>query len=204
MLHHPGRSTPCSEGVRGETSPAHAILSPVPSLRPINATTPAQSAAIRAIEPSYDKHHGSEHTLYYPCAVTLADGTVRERAYCNHFARYSDAGDWINPERVTAIRESPHRLPIAIARTLYSAGESGMGYLLYKLHFRRKPDLVIVGDNFYLDFPDLPPDYDIRDAVGVTPHAGREETNKPGGYRTSIKAPVIDFIFHDDPRMTNA
>lgn len=173
-------------------------------LRPINATTPAQSAAIRGITPSYDRQYHSERTLYYPCAVTLTDGTVHERAYCNFFARYSDAGEWINPERVADICESPHRLPIALARTLYRAGESGMGYLLYKLHFRGKADLVIVGGNFYLDFPDLPVGYHICDAVAVTPHAGREETNRPGGYRNSIVPPVIDFIFHDDPRMTDA
>lgn len=181
--------------------PRRVVPLPVHRLRPINATTPTQSAAIRAIAPSYDRVQGSEHTLYYPCAITLLSGVVHERAYCNHFARYSDAGDWINPERIAEIRESPHRLPIELARTLHSAGESGMGYLLYKLHFRGKPDLVIVAGNFYMDFPDLPPGYDIRQAVAVTPHAGREETNKPGGYHTTFEAPVIDFIFHDDPRL---
>lgn len=171
----------------------------MPLLRPINATTPAQSAAIRAIVPSEDRQHGSQRILTYPCAVTLIDGTIHERAYCNLFARYSDAGDWINPETVAEIRESPHRLPVHLARLLYAAGESGMGYQICTLHFRTKPDVVYTNSACYLDFPALPQGYDMRDLVGVTPHAGRGSSGPTCGIASSA---TIDFIFHDDPRMT--
>lgn len=170
-------------------------------LRPINATTPAQSAAIRAIAPSEDRRHGSERILVYPCAVTLIDGTVYERAYCNYHARYSDAGDWINPENVAEIRESPYRLPVHLARKLYAAGESGMGYLFYRLQFRSQPDVVFLGGNYRFDFPDLPEEYDMRDVVDLKPHDGRDAKQAPRSHRCDG---IIEFIFHDDPRMTNA
>ncbi len=172
----------------------------MPLLRPINATTPAQSAAIRAIVPSEDRQHGSQRILTYPCAVTLIDGTVHERAYCNLFARYSDAGDWINPETVAEIRESPHRLPVHLARRLYAAREGGsLGYLFYRLQFRAQPDVVFLGGDYRFDFPDLPDGYDMRDVIDLKPHDGRDTRQTPRSYRCDG---IIDFIFHDDPRMT--
>jgi hypothetical protein len=170
---------------------------------PINETSPAQSAALRALVPAVDNQVGSEHILDIPCAVTLIDGTIHERAYFTHRARYSEAGEWLNPDLVAEIRESQHRLPIEIARTLYAAGESGMGYLIYKLHFRNQPDLVIVSGSYFIEFPDLPPGYDAQDAMGVTPHEGREDTIKPGSCLRNAPAPVFNFVFHDDPRITN-
>ena len=166
-------------------------------LRPINITLPAQSAAIRAVAPT----RNTRGEVLWPCMLTLLDGTVHPRAFCNPNPRYSDLGQWINPEDVARIEDSPHRLAPPLANQLCGAGESGMGYFIYELRFRCGRRLVAVtGVDWYLDFPDLPAGYNIADVVSVAPHKGREliATN---GYVGCAPYVVMDFVFHDDPKL---
>ena len=79
-----------------------------------------------------------------------------------------------------SIEESNRRMPAALASKLYAAGESGMGYEIFKMRMRSGEEFVFVTGNV-VDFPDLPEEFSSADIVNVYPHEGREESKK--GYR---------------------
>ena len=173
-----------------------------PRLRPINLTTAEQSASIRGIEPAVSAQPFDDGTVPWPCELELVDGRRLRRAYCRVNARYSDSGDWVAPDQVVAIRESGERLclPGELAARLRSAGESGMGYLIFELRFRGMPPLACqIGNDLLIDFLRMPDGYQIKDVLDVAPHEGRERANADG-FCTNVVDGVVDFVFHDDPR----
>gem|GEM_PF-1889101 len=115
----------------------------------------------------------------YPCLVTLKDGTEQDWVYVAQAGRWFEGwGVWpeddegkqsLMLDEIADLRESPSRLPPAISDTLYDAGESGMGYVLFKLGFRDGSEHV---------FPDLPNGKGSADIVSVEPHAGRDATDQ--------------------------
>jgi len=99
---------------------------------------------LEAVPPSLDRD-----VKYHPCAVTLDDGRELGRVYVMKYEPYirlwgvtpeqDPAKRSISIERVVSIRESPFRLPPHLATSLYSAGESGMGYCIFTVEFSTAP-----------------------------------------------------------------
>jgi hypothetical protein len=121
---------------------------------------------------------------YKPCAVTLADGTelicvyvVDSKPYIRQWGVYpeSDPGKRsVSIAHVRQIRDSPNRLPAALADCLYGAGESGMGYTVFTVEFKDGTRRDYVTGNA-VDFIDPPAGLSASDAVRVYPHQGRRE-----------------------------
>ncbi len=140
--------------------------------------TPELRAQLMAVVPS-----GCNGEDMRPCQVTLVDGRVVDRVYVMEQGMYitwwgvwpeDDRGKQSLPiDQVTRIEESPSRLPVAIANTLYEAGESGMGYCIFTLVLRNGHRLPYVTGNA-VDFVDLPPGVRPADVVRVLPHVGRK------------------------------
>ena len=119
---------------------------------------------------------------YKPCAVTLADGTELSCVYvvdCKPYIRYwgiypeNDPGkNSVSIAQVRQIRDSPNRLPAALADCLYQAEESGMGYFVFTVEFRDGTRHTFLTGNA-VDFIDAPTGLRASDAVQVYPHRGR-------------------------------
>jgi hypothetical protein len=143
---------------------------------------------LAAIEPS---QNGS--IAYRPCAVVLASGEVHERVYVQDAQSYITVwGVWpeddpgkgsVDVSNVIAIRESSDRLHPSIARSIYRAGESGMGYTVFTLVFRDGSARAYVGGNA-VDFVTYSAGKAASDVVSVVPHRGRDEDpySDPRGY----------------------
>jgi hypothetical protein len=155
--------------------------------KPVNIASPDVTAAIKAIEPSRTPHNES----FWPCELVLDDGHVVPRVICRENARWSDKGEWINPERIIEVRPSSRRLPAALAKKLYSAGESGMGYLIYLLELRSGETLACCSGGI-VDFPDLPEGIRTNDIVDVHPHESRDRT-----IHNDADFAWCDFVPHD-------
>ena len=123
----------------------------------------------------------------YPCLATLTDGSERDWVYvAEAFPWFESWGVWpedddakhaLSLDDVADLRESPSRLPPHISQTLYDAGESGMGYVLFTLRFRDGSEQAFGAGNA-VDFPDLPAGKRAADIVSVTPHAGRDSADR--------------------------
>ena len=130
-------------------------------------------------------------TKYYPCQVTLDDGTVMDRVYVVSDQPYYQLwGVWPKDDRgkkevdirkVTDISESPSRLPIEIANEIYRAGESGMGYCLFELEFKDGQRQACVTGNA-VDFVPMPRGKATEDIVWVLPRKGRNDPNLVHGH----------------------
>ena len=143
----------------------------------------ALAEQLHRVPPSHDRR-----LEYRPCAVTLADGRELPCVYVVDAAAYLRV--WgVYPERdpakravplaaVRGIRESSHRLPAALADTLYRAGESGMGYTVFTVEFSDGRRQAYVAGNA-VDFIAAPPGLWAADAVRVRPHEGREAAPLP-------------------------
>lgn len=135
------------------------------SLKKAPVISPDLLAQLRRVEPSTDGM-----MEYRPCLARLKDGreldrvyVVEEDAYWSAWGVYpeDDRGkSSVNLGAVESIEESPSRLPVAIANRIYEAGESGMGYCMFRLVLRDGRALPCVTGNA-VDFVNLPP--------GVTP-----------------------------------
>jgi len=136
-------------------------------------------AQLQTIEPS-DTGPWSANQRHYPCSLLLTDGTTIERAICVEDHRGFRGDYWIHPDDVASIKKSPQRMPAQLASKLYVAGESGMGYEIFKMKMRSGEEFVFVTGNV-VDFPDLPSGFTSADIADVLPHQGREESKK--GYR---------------------
>src|SRR5262245_45394646 len=86
-----------------------------------------------------------------PCSVTLDDGTSREICLAWENKRYSDKGDWLNPNKVVEVSECQSRLPAKFARIIHSAGESGMGYHIYVVELADGTEFVHLAGNLVID-----------------------------------------------------
>lgn len=101
--------------------------------------TPTLQKQLEAIVPSCDPQFAIK---YFPCMVTLTNGTVLDRVCFVMEAHFKTV--WcVNPkhsiriEDVESLKESPTRLPACSANTLYEQGETGMGYFLFVCHIRK-------------------------------------------------------------------
>ncbi|MCB9884651.1 MAG: hypothetical protein H6838_04115 [Planctomycetes bacterium] len=124
---------------------------------------------------------------YRPCALTLEDGSEYPRVNVVEQAQYTrtwrvlpgdDPGRLALPiGSVRSIRESPHRLPAHLADELYRAGESGMGYCIFRVEFKDgQKQAYLTGSA--VDFIEAPPGLRALDAVAVRPHEGRQDVHQ--------------------------
>ena len=135
---------------------------------------------LEAVEPSTD--FGVIN--YRPCCVTLATGETRDFVYLVEARTYYQIwGVWPEDDpgkkelplgRISAIHDSPARLPAALANKLYAAGESGMGYFVFTVVLRDGRQLAFVPGNA-VDFPSLPHGVTSSDIVDVLPGTGWAE-----------------------------
>ena len=132
---------------------------------------------LKTITPSADRS-----LSYYPCVVTLRDGTTQDRVYLVERGLYinmwgvfpeDDSGkSQVYVQDVVDIAESPTRMPVRFANSLYMAGESCMGGVFYQLVFADGERLSVLTGNAIDFLPGLggrsPADID-----DVIPHEGR-------------------------------
>ena len=126
---------------------------------------------------------------YYPCAVTLDDGSELEGVYIVEYEPYfllwgitpeKDPGKQSIPiDRVVAIRESSDRLPPKLAEKLYKTGESGMGYYVFTVRFSGGSRQAYVMGNA-VDFITPPKGLTAAAARKVYPHVGRDASPQEG------------------------
>jgi hypothetical protein len=140
-------------------------------IKPVNLLSSKLAQRLSAIEPG---------VWGTPCAVVLNDGTACPLALAWENPRFSDAGDWINPDMVAWLAECPGRMPAKFARVIKDAGESGMGYHLYVVHLFDGNSFIHISHDLGIDFLDLPEDYTAHDVTGVEPHAGRQRILREG------------------------
>ena len=133
------------------------------------------------IEPSVDGR-----LSYYPCLLELKSGVkldyvymVPEVTYVDYWGVYPED----DPQKkcvyvrdIRMIKESPSRLPLPIAKRLYEAGESGMGYCVFTIVFSDGFRQAYQTGNA-IDFVQYPAGYRPIDIVDVLPHAGREASH---------------------------
>jgi hypothetical protein len=130
---------------------------------------------IESIEPS-----DTGPQKHRPCRLVLNDGRIVQRAICVEDHRGFTTAGWIHPDTVAKIELSPERMPATLASKLYAAGESGMGYVIFKMKMKDGTSHVF-GTGNVVDFPDFPEGYSTDDVEDVFPHQGREESKQ--GYR---------------------
>lgn len=115
-------------------------------------------------------------TVYRPCEVELDDGQVVDGVYLiearSYFSKWGVApwnDSWkrhVLVEHIRGLRDSPTRLPPAIADELYKHGEDGMGYFVFELVLADGRVLACqTGDA--VDFVDLPDGVTSHQVVGV-------------------------------------
>jgi hypothetical protein len=148
-----------------------------------------------AITPSIEPIVG---VTYYPCIVTLNDGTLLDRVCLVPQASWiklwgiypgQDHGkSEVQLSDISSIADSPSRLPARFANELYAAGESGMGYAVFTVVFSGPipgsgSRQAYVSGNA-VDFIDYPEGKGPGDVVSVLPHVGRDSncTNGPKYY----------------------
>lgn len=122
----------------------------------------------------------------------MKDGTLLDRVYLVSQAPWikvwgvypnQDLGkSEVLVEDILSIAESPSRLPASFANDLYRAGESGMGYIVFTVVFRRTIPFLRRRKSYVtgnaVDFIDYPLGKGPKDVVSVLPHVGRRVWNK--------------------------
>jgi len=121
---------------------------------------------------------------YRPCRLKLKNGEIIDRVYVSEVESYmkvwgvmpdQDAGkQYALIEEVESIQEYPKRMPVKLANKLYEAGESGMGYLLYKIEFDNGQTIDVATGNA-VDFPPIPDGLTKENIKEVYPHQGSRE-----------------------------
>lgn len=129
------------------------------------------------IVPSIDQSWGGI-IQYYPCDVVMRDGTKRNRVYLVNARQWlvqwgplpnEPLGEHVlDVQDVIEVRESISRLLPRFANKLYAAGETGMGYNIFTVHFDDGTSTVHSGGNT-VDFIQYPPGKSARHVVDVTP-----------------------------------
>ena len=125
--------------------------------------------------------------LIFPCLVSFKDGSERDRVFLARAKEWvKQWGVWPEDDKgkhsvdvrdIVSIRESPTRLPAKFAAVLYNAGESGMGYCLFKVMFADGSEQAYSSGNA-LDFINYPKHQSPSTVIGVLPHAGRTDGTK--------------------------
>jgi hypothetical protein len=116
--------------------------------------------------------------------VTLKNGETFDNVYVQEVQTYRamwgvlpDADrdkKYLLIEEVIKISESPNRLRPELANKLYEAGESGMGYCVYKLVFYNGKTIDVCTGNA-VDFVPLPGGLTATSIKEVLPHQGSRE-----------------------------
>ncbi len=118
---------------------------------------------------------------FRPCQVTLKNGEILENVYITEVNNYLK--DWgmlpnydsgkmgILIEDVENISSSPNRLNPDLANKLYKAGESGMGYCIFKIIFDNGQTLDVLTGNA-VDFVPTPIGLTTKNIKDVIPHEG--------------------------------
>ena len=140
-------------------------------IAPINIAPPEFLQRLDSIEPG---------VWGTPCAAVLRDGSATPCALAWVNPRYSDAGSWTNPQDVLFIDQSPSRMPAKFAHRIHDAGESGMGYHVYVVHFADGSNFVHFAWNQKIDLVSLPEGYTTRDIVRVDPNCSGERAEAEG------------------------
>ena len=133
-------------------------------------------AKLREITPSHDGTMS-----YRPCRVQLRRGHWLPHVYVVPAADFQrrwgvNAGRrYVAMSEVIDLEESADRLPARYADILYKAGESGMGYCLFRVVFRNGHEADYLTGNA-VDFLPYPAGLGSADVVAVRPHQGRSAT----------------------------
>lgn len=99
-----------------------------------------------------------------------------------NYARCCPAKKYVQIEEVVEIKASPNRLQAELANKLYAAGESGMGYCVFKMVFDNGQTLDVISGNA-VDFVPTLPGLTTRNIKDVIPHNGsREHFTRGLGY----------------------
>lgn len=116
---------------------------------------------------------------YRPCQVNLKNGNKIDNVYIQEEQSYlktwgvtpdSDPEKrYVLIEDVIEITESPNRLRPELANKIYEAGESGMGYFLYKLILDNGQTIDVCVGNA-VDFVSLPNGLSTKNIKDVLPH----------------------------------
>jgi hypothetical protein len=130
---------------------------------------------------------------YYPCRVTLKDGTVLDNVYIEPEQPYlrawgvypedDKAKQFIHVQDIQRVEDSPMRLPARFANEIYRQGESGMGYTIFTVVFSDGERQAYSSGNA-VDFIRYPDGKRPQDVVSVEPHIGRgaSPVPSPGWY----------------------
>ena len=157
----------CRTGEDSCRSPSHRYSSLPTSLK----------AGLDAVKPSC-----LGPLRYYPCLVRFKDGTELDRVFFG--TKILSSENWgsgksrelINVEDVASLKESPSRIPPEFANKLYEAGESGMGYRVFTVVFKKRFGIFPCRRDFVanaVDFIEYPLGRGPADIIGVIPHRGR-------------------------------
>lgn len=132
-----------------------------------NVASAELTRTLRLVPPSFDGNGELR-----PCRAQTKDGKIIERLLM--VDEPHGLPGKIDVHEIADIWEHPRRLPPEFATQLYSAGESGMRYVLYTMKLRSGASFVVLSGSLCVDFPDLPANNDPHDIVEVVPHIGRE------------------------------
>jgi len=148
------------------------------------ALPPSIGRQLAAIEPSI-----CGTLRYYPCLVTLKNGSKLDRVYFVEKEAYiqqwsvlpqdDPTKDGVAISQVFAIVESPSRLPAQFANRLYAGPESGMGYKIFTVIFSDNFRQAFITGNA-IDFIEYPLGHNPDDVIDVIDNAGRETNPMPG------------------------
>ncbi len=146
--------------------------------------TDEQRKQLLEIEPSRDWNLN-----YRPASVTLVNGEVIDNVYIVEKERYlpvwgmmpskDKAKNEVLIEDIISIAESPNRIPAQLANKLYQAGESGMGYCVFKVKYDNGTTTDILTGNA-IDFIPMPDGLTNKNVVDVLPHKGSRKEHKNG------------------------
>ncbi|MEX2218871.1 MAG: hypothetical protein WD749_08930 [Phycisphaerales bacterium] len=155
---------------------------------PANILPPRLVDQLQRIAPSRDRH-----SRIYPCKLVLIDTSVIERALLIEEA-HGLRSKGIALEDIALIEETPWRLPRGLANALYDAGESGMGYAVFKMKLRDGRVIASHNSGALVDYPGLPQGVRGSDVVEVYPHLGRE-TWGTNDFFAEPDFVVLHFVF---------
>ncbi len=146
----------------------------------VRSISPEQRSRLNKVVPS-ESYTG---TLYYPCQVTLTDGSIIDNVYIMDLQVYlrtwvimpdkDKAKQYILIEDVVDIRDSPNRLPVKLANKLHNAGESGMGYIIFKILYD-DGSLMDTSNGSAVDFVPSPNGLTTENIIDVLPHQGSRD-----------------------------
>lgn len=180
----------------------------------INEITEKQKEQLLKVTPSRDWN-----LEYRPCQVTLKNGVTLDNVYVQE--EQCHLKNWgVMPESeaekrhvliedVIEIKESPNRLRPDLANKIYKAGESGMGYCLFKLILDNGKTIDVCTGNA-VDFVPLQIGLTTKNIKDVLPHQAsrKNSVNGPKYYWCLFKGDIpkiyADNIDEEETTATNS